>query len=130
MHLLIPFASALSEASTHTLRDLQLPQLARLLGRLQASDRFGTDEYALTPPHESALAAAWGWQGGEGTLPFAAHAAQADGVEVLDLAWGLLTPVHWQVGRDQVTLADPAQLELGEAESRELFEAVRELFES
>ena len=130
MHLLIPFASALSEASTHTLRDLQLPQLARLLGRLQATDRFGTDEYTLTPPHESALAAAWGWQAGEGTLPFAAHAARADGVEVLDLAWGLLTPVHWQVGRDQVTLADPAQLELGEAESRALFEAVRELFES
>src|SRR5258706_1819322 len=104
MHLLIPFASALSDASTHTLRDLKLPQLARLLGHLQASDRFGSDEYSLTPPHESALAAAWGWLGGEGALPFAALAAQADGVEVRDLAWGLLTPVHWHVGRDQVTL--------------------------
>jgi hypothetical protein len=130
MHLLIPFASALSDAGLHTLRDLDLPHLTRLLTRLQASERLGTDEYSFTPPHESALAAARGWQGSEGALPFAAHAAALDGVEVLDLAWGLLTPVHWHVGRDQVTLGDPAVLGLDAAASRALFEAVRDLFES
>ena len=130
MHLLIPFASALSEAGKHTLRDLDLPQLTRLLTLLAPTASLGTDEFSLTPPHESALAAARGWQGGEGTLPFAAHAAAADGIEVLDLAWGLLTPVHWHVGRDQVTLGDPAELGLDEKTSRALFSAVRELFES
>lgn len=130
MHLLVPFASALSEAGRHTLRDLSLPHLDRALARLAPAARLGTDEYSLTPPHEAALAAARRWQGGAGTLPFAAHAAQADGIEVLDLAWGLLTPVHWHLGRDQVTLADPDALALDEASSRALFDAVRELFES
>lgn len=130
MHLLVPFGSALSEAGRHTLNDLHLPHLDRLLGRLQPGERLGTDEYSLTPPHEAALAAARGWQGGAGSLPFAAHAAHADGIEVLDLAWGLLTPVHWHVGRDEVVLADPDSLQLDETASRALFDAVRDLFES
>lgn len=130
MHLLIPFASALGEAGAYALRDLSLPRLGRLLARLQPAERLGDDEYSLSPPNERALAAAWGWDGVDGALPFAARAAQADGVDVLDRAWGLLTPVHWVVGRDAVTLADPAALQLDAAESRALFEAVRELFES
>ena len=130
MHLLVPFGSAISEAGRHTLNDLQLPRLDRLLARLQPGERLGTDEFSLTPPHEAALAAARGWQGGAGTLPFAAHAARADGIEVLDLAWGLLTPVHWHVGRDEVVLSDPVSLQLDDMASRELFEAVRHLFES
>ncbi|MBS0440513.1 MAG: hypothetical protein JSR38_01070 [Proteobacteria bacterium] len=130
MHLLVPFASALSEAGRHTIRGLFLPNLERLLGRLQPGERHGSDEYSLTPPHEASLAAARGWQGGAGALPFAAHAAHADGIEVLDLAWGQLTPVHWHVGRDEILLTDPDALQLEEAESRALLEAVRELFES
>jgi hypothetical protein len=130
MHLLVPFASALSEAGRHTIRDLSLPNLDRLLARLEASERLGTDEYTLTPPHEAALAAARGWVGGAGMLPFAAHAAREDGIEVLDLAWGQLTPVHWHVGRDEIVLTDPEALQLGEDESRALLESIRELFES
>jgi hypothetical protein len=130
MHLLIPFASALSEAGLHTLRDLDLPHLSRLPGRLQPTDRVGSDEFSLSPPHETALARHWGWEGADGALPFAAHAAALDGIDVGDRAWGLLTPVHWHVGRDQVTLADPIQLGLDADASRAIFEAVRELFES
>jgi len=130
MHLLIPFATALSDASTHVLQDLHLPNLASLLSRLTPALLSAGDEYSLSPPHERALAAAWGWRGEDGALPFAALAAAADGVDVGELAWGLVTPAHWHVGRDHVTLADPAALQLGEAESRAAFEAVRELFES
>ena len=130
MHLLIPFATALSEAATHVLRDLHLPNLAGLLVRLTPGPLDAGGEYSLSPPHERALAAAWGWRGEDGALPFAAHAAAADGVALGDLAWGLVTPAHWHVGRDHVTLADPAALQLTEAESRAAFEAVRELFES
>ena len=130
MHLLIPFATALSEASSHVLRDLPLPNLAKLLARLTPVATDAGDEYTLSPPHERALAAAWGWQGEDGALPFAAHAAALDGVDVRELAWGLVTPAHWHVGRDHVTLADPDALQLTEAESRAAFEAVRELFES
>jgi len=130
MHLLIPFASALSDAASHVLRDLALPNLAKLLERLTLVERDDADIYSLSPPHERAFAAAAGWRGDDGCLPFGAHAAAIDNIETGDLAWGLVTPAHWHVGRDHVTLADPAALNLGEDESRAAFAAVRELFES
>ncbi len=130
MHLLIPFASALSDAASHVLRDLALPNLSSLLARLTLTRRDDADVYTLSPPHERALAAAFGWQGADGCLPFAAQAAARDGIAAGDLAWGLVTPSHWHVGRDHVTLADPAALDLTETESRAAFDAVRELFES
>jgi hypothetical protein len=130
MHLLIPFASALSDAAAEVVRDLSLPALAQLLRRMSAAERDTGDEYSLSPPHERALAAAWGWPFVDGGLPFAARAAAADGIDVGTSAWGLLTPAHWDVGRDHVTLSDPEALNLAEDESRALFDAVRGLFES
>lgn len=130
MHLLIPFASALSDAASHVLRDLALPNLSQLLGRLTLTHRDEANAYTLSPPHERALAAATGWEGADGCLPFAARAAALDGIEPGELAWGLVTPSHWHVGRDHVTLADPAALDLTEAESRAAFDTVSELFES
>jgi hypothetical protein len=131
MHLLIPFASSLAEASAAVLHDLALPNLAKLLARLTPTRRDGgADEYSLSPPHEHALAAAWGWHGVDGAWPFAARAAAADDVAVGDRAWGLIVPTHWQVGRNSATLADPHALGLGADESRAAFEAVRELFTS
>ncbi len=130
MHLLIPFASALSNEIPQVLAELALPNLARLLARLAPVARDAGDEYRLSPPHERALAAAFGWQGADGALPFAARAAERDGIDVGDAAWGLVTPVHWHVGREHVSMADPDALELDETTSRALFEAVRELFES
>ena len=130
MHLLIPFASATSPPAQQILRDLALPQLTQLLKRLVPTQRLDGDEYSLNPPHERFLAQTWGWQGTDGCLPFAAQAAAADGVEVGDQAWGVMTPVHWMVGRDNVILADPEALQLEESESRAIFQAVRDLFES
>jgi hypothetical protein len=131
MHVLIPFASALSDAATQVLRDLPLPQLERCLARLTPTLRDEGDAGTWLPPHERALAAAWGWGSGEdGSFPFAAQAAAADGVDVGDLAWGLVTPTHWLVGRDHVLLTDPATLQLDADESRALFDAVRGLFDS
>ncbi|MEP7303144.1 MAG: hypothetical protein ABI699_16645 [Caldimonas sp.] len=130
MHLLVPFASDDSEACRHVLHDLSLPNLGQLLARLEPVARDEGPAASLSPPHERALAKARGWQGGDGALPFAAHAAAADGVAPQGLAWGLLTPAHWQLGRDHATMLDPAVLQLGEAESRGLFDAVRGLFES
>ncbi|GAP34432.1 hypothetical protein [Piscinibacter sakaiensis] len=130
MHLLIPYAGAQSPACVSTLSHLRLPQLERLLRRMDAGAAVGGDEAALNLPHERALAAAWGWQGADGCLPFAARAAAADGVAVDGRPWGLLTPVHCAVGRDHVTLDDPDALALGADESRAVFDAVRELFTS
>ncbi|MEO6363208.1 MAG: hypothetical protein ABIO71_08270 [Caldimonas sp.] len=136
MHLLVPFASDGSPACQHVLADLALPHLERLLVAFDAVGRDEGDALSLSPPHERALAAAWGWSGSDGTLPFAARTAAID--EVLaapaagapPLAWALLTPAHWQLGRDHVTVIDPAELALDEAESKALFESVRGLLES
>lgn len=130
MHLVIPFAATLSEAGQHALSDLALPVLDELLARLTAADRNEGDEYQLSPPHERVLARALGWQGADGALPWAARAAAADGLDTGDLAWGLLSPVHWQIGRDHLTMDDPEALNLGANESRAAFDAVRPLFES
>jgi len=130
MHLLIPFASAHSERGTRALRSLNLPHLTRLLARLSPTTKLGSDEYSLSPPHERAHAQALGWTGDDGALPWAAHHAAQDGVEVGSLAWGQLTPVHWHVGAEHVSLPDPQVLHLSAQESRALFEAVRPLFET
>lgn len=128
MHdVVVPFAAPLPEAGRDALRGVAWPQLAP---RLVASSRSReVDEpTSLSPPHERALARLWGWQGGDGCLPFAARAARGDGIDPGDAAWGLVTPVHWQLGADQITLADPAELALDEAASRRLFDAARPLF--
>ena len=130
MHLLVPFASDDSEACRHVLRDLALPNLTGLLARLEPVARDDGAASSFSPPHERALATARGWRGGAGALPFAAHAALADGVAIESLAWGLVTPAHWQLGRDHASMIDPEQLRLSDAESLSLFDAVRPLFES
>ena len=130
MHLLVPFASDRSEACRHVLHDLALPNLERLLALLSPAGRDEGDAGSFSPPHERALADAWGWRGGDGLLPFAAHAAAGDGIATGELAWAVLTPSHWQLGRDDVTLLDPTLLGLAEAESRALFASTGELLAS
>lgn len=129
MHLVIPFAAPLSDAGRRALAGLRLPNLQALLAG-RRGERDEGDEYSLSPPHERALARAWGWAGADGLLPFAAEQARALELDPGDLAWGLLTPAHWHVGTDQVSMTDPQTLALDEAESHAFYEAVAPLFTS
>lgn len=132
MHLMVPFAAGSSAAGMQTLHSLRLPHLERLLAQWHAGVATGSDEHSLNLPQEQVLAACRGWRAADGCLPFAAWQARADGLPQAagEAGWGLLTPSHWRVGREQILLADPADLQLDEAESRALLQAVRELFES
>ncbi len=130
MQLVIPFAAPPPDAPAEALAGLALPHLRALLAALVPTERNEGDAYQLSPPHERVLAQAWGWEGGDGALPFAAQAAAADGLDPGDLAWGLLSPVHWQVGREHLTMGDPEALGLDAAESRAFLDALRPLFES
>ena len=133
MHLLIPFAAPLSDGGRHALPTLELPQLSALLATAAAPVRDSADETSLSPPHERALARAMGLAGPDGAIPWAAWWAAQDDVNVQsppDLCWGLLTPCHWHLGTDQVTMLDPHELCLDDASSRALLAAVRDLFES
>ncbi len=130
MHLVLPFASALSPAAGQALSTLSLPTLDRLLARLDAVHHDAGEELSLSPPHERVLAALRGWPTQDGLLPTAAEAARGDGLApVPGSGWGLLSPSHWHVGTEQVSLTHPAALQLDEATSRQFFEAVRFLFE-
>ena len=132
MHLLIPFAAPQSEAGRDAARTLVLPHLSALLALLVPDGRDDGDEWSLSPPHERALGKAIGWTGADGLLPWAARSAEADGLdagkETSASAWGLLTPAHWHLGTDQVSLLDPAGLLLGDTPSRVFFDAIQDLF--
>jgi len=130
MHLLVPFAAEDSQACRQVLGDLSLPNLERLLALLVAEARDDGDAASFSPPHERALAAARRWHGGDGLLPFAAHAAAGDGVATGAHAWALLTPSHWMLASEGATMLDPALLALDESDSRALFASTGELFAS
>ncbi|MDP3083906.1 MAG: hypothetical protein Q8N44_09485, partial [Rubrivivax sp.] len=130
MHVLIPFAAPLSAAGRQSVEALRLPNLASLFAQAAEPSIDAGDALSFSPPHERALAREFGWAGADGCLPFAAHLAAADGRDTGALDWGLLTPSHWHVGSDQVALTDPQALELDEASSRSLLDAVKDLFES
>ena len=132
-HVMVPWAASLSDGCQQALPvlddPLAFPHLHALLKRLGTHDWLRGDEYALTTPHERIWAQSLGWPAGESAqLPFAAHWARADGLDVGTLAWGLLTPCHWLMGRDHLTVIHPDELALTEPEARAFFEAIAPLF--
>jgi hypothetical protein len=127
MHLLLPFARvAAVAAATGFEAALSTPTLDRHLAAWRPVARDEADEWHPLPPHERVLAQAMGWSGHP---PWAAHQAQADGIDVGDRAWGLITPVHWRVGVEAIHLADPAELQLDADESRAWLDVLRPWFE-
>lgn len=130
MHLLVPYASTLSPSCAQALKGLDLPNLRQVLRRFKPTERSSGDEWSLSSPPERVLGRALGWSAADGTLPWAAWQAQQDQIEPLDLAWGLLTPLHWHLGRDHLTVLPPSILNLSRAHSHALFEAAMPLFVS
>jgi hypothetical protein len=128
MHLMIPHASAVGDATAHTLAELSLPNLAQLLPLLTPLDApLGSDEYSFNTPFELALAELRGSPAADGCLPTAAWALLPAGRQD-DRAWALLTPIHLSVGSEQITALPPQALALTEAESRAFFDSLAELW--
>jgi hypothetical protein len=130
-----------------------LPHLARALdgmGLQWLAAPAGADpeepELSLTPPHEHVKALAWGLTVTDGRVPWAAleaarlglsgagagsHAGSDTGSDDGSIkAWGRLTPAHWQLGTEQITMLAPQSLALDSAASGAFLEAVRPLFET
>jgi hypothetical protein len=128
-HLLIPFAAVSSEAAAKHLQDLKLPNLRELLAQLTLVDSdIGADE-SFSPPHERALAKVQGLPVADGSIPWAAHEAAKLGLkDANSTVWGWVTLCHNFVGTGSLTLEDPAQLHLTEAESRQLFNDMQPYF--
>jgi hypothetical protein len=130
MHLVIPFAAPSAESAHQALAALELPHLQRLLAAMERELVVHGDEWSLTPPHEAVLAGALGWPAVDGGLPWAAQRRDELGLGLDAAPWALVTPVHWHLGTEQLTMLDPASLRLDPAVSRQLFDAVAPLFTS
>lgn len=130
MHLIVPFAASSALLERVPPGSMATPQLDALVQHWSDLRRDDADSASLSPPHERAWARALGLDAPDGCLPWASLQAAADGIAVAHHAWALLTPAHWRIGSDGVHLADPSLLELSDAHSRTLFDAVRPLFES
>ena len=129
MHLLIPFACSTASACVDALAPLQLPNLEKLLRRLPLVNTDTGSATSLTPPHERALAQLQGLTAADGHIAWAAQEAALSGRPSNAQAWAWITPVHWDVGADHITMADSKRLGLEETQSRELLSAMRPFFE-
>jgi hypothetical protein len=87
---------------------------------------------SLSPPHERAWAQAVGWPAVDGSLPWAAHAALEQGLTSATAAaqegWAFITLCNWQVSNGQVTLGDPAYLQMEASADATLFNTMRDFF--
>ncbi|MGV3569629.1 MAG: phosphoglycerate mutase [Ramlibacter sp.] len=123
--MLVPFAGCASEGCAREVPGLRLPNLQRLLARLGPPEADPGTADSLSPPHERALARSLGLPVTDGLLPFAALESGAAAGEAC--AW--ITPSHWRVGRDQLVMAHPQELQLTDDASRALLAAVQPYFQ-
>ncbi|RYX94653.1 MAG: hypothetical protein EOO28_13620 [Comamonadaceae bacterium] len=136
-HLLIPFAACAGDGWTWAMQQLppaSLKNLGKLLSGMALVDADRGDAMSLSPPHERVLARTTGLADKpvDGLIAWAAlQASTLNGLEgAASKAWGLVTPCHWAMGREHATMADPAALDLPEAESRTLLAAMQPYFET
>lgn len=139
--LALPFALPPSELAPDLHRALELPALAALLSRTATERRETIDSGARALPYETWLshtlgltAAAPATQGtvaAEQSAPLAAAVLAGFGAmpTAAEGHWFIVHPVHVQMARTHLTLADPRQLRLDEAEARALYESARPYFE-
>ena len=121
MHLIIPFAAVSSEAAAKYLQDLKLPNLRQLLDTLTLVDSDVDTDESFSPPHERTLARSQGLPVVDGYIPWAAQRATALGLaHATSRPWSFVTLCHSAVGIGSMTLEDPDQLQVSEAESRQL----------
>ena len=100
-----------------------LPDLARALQHWQPQARVRAGDHAPLTLAEQLLAKQLQLPGAPGHQPFAALDA---GLTDAPCAW--LTPCHVQLGMDRAQLHDPASLQLDEATSRALMDALAPLW--
>lgn len=130
VELIVPYAACQTPACQETLQSLALPHLNRLLARLSPAPQplaaIDEMEASLSLPHERAWAQAQGLPDHNGHIPWAAGYAYQQGLVGAgpDTAWAFVTPCHWQVGTDHITLHDPTHLQLTPPEAQALLEIV------
>ena len=129
MHIIISHAKPDGPYCAQALQTLALPKLRALLQRASAAQHTRVDASALTLPAERLYAQVLGLPVHDGLVPWAAWQAQQRGLpHATDTGWAQLTLCHWQINADHVAMQDPSGLQVTQAESATLMEAMREFF--
>ncbi|HVZ45290.1 MAG TPA: phosphoglycerate mutase [Ramlibacter sp.] len=129
VHWLVPFAAGLTQAAQAAAKTLCLPHLEKLLARMAPAGIDSGDEHTFSMPHERVLARAHGVDPLDGRIPWAAWQLARSGREPGSDAWAWLTPCHWDVHVDHVTMDVPEDLGLSAEESRQMLAAMQPYFE-
>ncbi len=119
--VVLPFALPPAELAQELTRNLQVPSLAALLSRNNLVKKHAVDEDSRLLPHEALLARE---RGG-----LAAAVMQGFGLAPADGYWFIVHPVHIQLARNHLVLADTRRLRLDEADARVLFELAKPFFD-
>ncbi|WP_449370948.1 hypothetical protein [Thiomonas sp.] len=134
-HLLVADLPTASPAFLQLLTQPDLPATAALCRQAVVLEQEPPREDAqaawLTPAERWLLHALRLEGANTEQAPWARLAALADGASEAfppDLPLGLLTPAHLLLGRDSLSLADPAALDLNADEAQQLFAAIEPLF--
>jgi hypothetical protein len=127
--LLVPFAACQAPACREALRGLALPHLHKLLARLARVDADEGDEHTLSMPHERVLARQYGLDAPDGRIPWAAWQVAQSGRDTRYAPWAWITPCHWRVGTNRITMDHPQELQLDPQESQALLAAMQPYFE-
>lgn len=125
MHLIIPYAASHTFTGPEVWGGLELPHLQALLSQLQRQQvQQDASPTPLHLPHERLQAQALGWHSEADALPWAAWQLAQKGL-TSDRPQAWMTPCHWQIGMDQVVMADPEHLRLSDDESQQLLQAMQ-----
>lgn len=124
-HLIVPFAGCAGDEWPLAMASAELKNLGKLMRSMKPVEKDVGPSDSLSPPHERALAKAWGLPGSaDGRIPWAALEAKAKP----GVGWAFITPCHWAMGREHATLTDPATLDVNEQVSRTLLTAMQPYF--
>jgi len=119
--VVLPFALPPAELAPELSRNLQAPSLATLLSRNSLLKKHVIGDESRILPHEAWLARE---RGG-----LAAAVMRGFGLAPKEGYWFIVHPVHIQLARNHLVLADSRRLRLDEADSRPLFELAKPYFD-
>jgi hypothetical protein len=136
---LIPFSLwTLHGSEMSVLAKVELPHLRAWLAKahrvqVQVDHAQAPLLATLTPPHEHAWAQTMGWPVPDGAVPCAALAAAACGLaaagqDATPTGWAFISLCNWHVSNGQVTLGDPASLQIDEATDAALLQSMQNFF--
>jgi hypothetical protein len=120
--VVLPFALPPADLASELGRHLQAPSLATLLSRNSLLKKHVSGDDCRELPHET-------WLARQAGAPLAAAVMRGFGLAPAEGNWFIVHPVHIQLARNHLVLADSRRLRLDEADARVLFDLAKPFFD-